>query len=155
MDLIDIARFFEMIFGFAGSHPFGVFPLVFQIPDDGCRLRTLLGVDSIWICLVKEFAFLGLDQVFVAHTFLRTFGFCTFAGCAFDDAGPAAALAERKQVIAAFFCIAFARGPVVPIAYDGYAFDKRCPHGKADAVLFFMGTKDMIGVVIVSLAKDI
>ena len=71
MDLIDVAWFFEMIFGFAGSHPFGVFPLIFQIPDDGCRLRPLLGVDSIWICFVKEFAFLGLDQVFVAHALLR------------------------------------------------------------------------------------
>ena len=104
---------------------------------------------------VKKFAFLGLDQVFVAHPFLWPFGFCASAGRALDDAGPAAALAKRKQVIAAFFCIAAAWGPVVPVAYDGYAFDKRCPHGKADAVLFFMGTKDMIGVVIVSLAKDI
>ena len=144
-----------MIFGFAGSHPFGVFPLIFQIPDDGCRLRPLLGVDSIWICFVKEFAFLGLDQVFVAHTFLRPLGFSASAVRAFDDAGPAAALAQRKQVIAAFLCIAAARRPVVPVAYNGNAFDKRSPHGKADAVLFFMGTKDMIGVVIVSLAKDI
>ena len=73
MDFIDIERLFEMVAAFPLFHPVLILPFVFEVPDDGRRLRALLGIDRIRICLVEQFFSGRLDDIFVAHAFFRPF----------------------------------------------------------------------------------